>query len=67
MTTKNIHKILITPKIFIFLKTQNIEIQNSETPNMVLAYVKILEYRPPLPPGFCLCPTMRTLGLLGLV
>ena len=49
---KNIHKIFIPQKIFIFLKTQrNIEIQNFEPPKMVRAYVcvKISEY-PPLPP-----------------
>ena len=51
MTPKNITKIFITIKIFIFLKTpQNIEIQNFESPNMTQAYVcmKIPEYPPPL-------------------
>ena len=49
---KNIHKIFIPPKIFIFLKPQknNIEIQNFEPPKIARAYVcvKISEYPPPL-------------------
>ena len=47
MTSKNIHKIFIFPKIFIFLKTpKNIEIQNFEPKKMTRAYVciKISEY-----------------------
>ena len=54
MTPKKIHKILIPPKKFIFLKTpKNIEIQNFEPQKMDRAYVcvKILEYPPPLPLG----------------
>ena len=46
---KNIHKIFIPKKIFIFLKTQkNIEIQNFEPKKMDQAYVcvKISEYTP---------------------
>ena len=49
MTQKNIHKILIPQKLFIFLKTQkNIEIQNFEPQKMDRAYVcvKISEYPP---------------------
>ena len=49
MTPKNIHKIFIPQKIFIFLKTpKNIEIQNSEPPKMTRAYVcmQISEYPP---------------------
>ena len=48
---KNIHKIFIPQKIFIFLKTpKNIEIQNFEPKKMDRAYVcmKISEYPPPL-------------------
>ena len=47
---KNIHKIFIPKKIFIFLKTpKNIEIQNLEPKKMDQAYVcmKISEYPPP--------------------
>ena len=46
---KNIHKIFIPPKIFIFLKNQkNIEIQIFDPQKMTLAYVcmKISEYPP---------------------
>ena len=46
---KNIFKIFIPPKLFIFLKTpKNIEIQNFETKKMSRAYVcmKISEYPP---------------------
>ena len=46
---KNIHKVFIPKKIFIFLKTQkNIEIQNFEPKKMDRAYVcmKISEYPP---------------------
>ena len=53
---KNIHKIFISQKIFIFLKTpKNIEMQNFEPQKMARAYVsvKISEYHPPPPPpGF---------------
>ena len=55
---KNIHKIFIPPKIFIFLKTpKNIEIQNFEPKKMTRAYVcmKISEYPPPLPGGLSAC------------
>ena len=47
MTPKNIHKIFIPQKIFIFLKTpKNIEIQNFEPQKIARAYVcvKISEY-----------------------
>ena len=50
MTPKNIHKIFIPQKLFIFLKTpKNIEIQNFETKKMTRAYVcmKISENPPP--------------------
>ena len=53
MTPKNIHKIFIPSKIFIFLKIpKNIEIQNFEIKKMTRTYVcmKISEYPPP-PPG----------------
>ena len=53
MTPKNIHKISIPQKIFIFLKTpKNIEIQNFEPQKMGRVYVcvKISEYPPPPPP-----------------
>ena len=46
---KNIHKIFIPKKIFIFLKTQkNIEIQNFEPKKLDRAYIcmKISEYPP---------------------
>ena len=49
MTPKNIHKIVIPPKILIFLKTQkSIEILNFEPQKMTRAYVcmKISEYPP---------------------
>ena len=49
---KNILKIFIPPKIFIFLKTpKNIEIQNFEPQKIARAYVcvKISEYPPPPP------------------
>ena len=49
MTPKNIHKIFIPQKIFIFLKTpKNIEIQNFESKKIARAYVcvKISEYTP---------------------
>ena len=58
---KNIHKIFIPPKIFIFLKTpKNIEIQNFEPKKIARAYVcvKISEYPPPPPgrnPALCKC------------
>ena len=55
MTPKNIHKIFIPQKIFIFLKTtKNIEIQNFEPPKMTQANacMKISEYPPPLPQAF---------------
>ena len=40
MSPKNIHKISITPKIFLFLKTpKNIEIQNFEPKKITWAYV----------------------------
>ena len=57
MTPKNIHKIFIPKRIFIFLNPpppppppQNIEIQNFEHQKIARAYVcmKISEY----PPGF---------------
>ena len=47
MIPKNIHKIFIPQKIFIFLKTpKNIEIQNFEPQKMTRAYVcmKISKY-----------------------
>ena len=50
---KNIHKIFIPQKSFIFLKTyKNIEIQKFEPQKIARAYVsvKISEYPPPLPP-----------------
>ena len=52
MTPKNIHKIFIPQKIFIFLETpQKSEIQNFEPQKMTPAYVcmKISEYTPPPP------------------
>ena len=56
---KNIHKIFIPPKIFIFLKTpKNIEIHNFESQKIARAYVcvKISEYAPPPPhPGLVRC------------
>ena len=48
--TKNIHKIFIPPKIFIFLKPpKNIEIQYFVPKKIARAYVcvKISEYPPP--------------------
>ena len=43
MTPKNIHKIFIPQKIFIFLKTQKtIEIQNFAPKKMTRAYVCML-------------------------
>ena len=56
MTPKNIHKIFIPQKIFIFLKTlKNIEIQNFDPKKMVRAYVcmKISEYPPGTKPRHC--------------
>ena len=54
---KNIHKIFIPHKIFIFLKTpKNNEIQNFEPQKIGRAYVcvKISEYPPPHPhPRVC--------------
>ena len=59
---KNIHKIVIPQKIFIFLKTpKNIEIQNFEPKKMTRAYVcmKILEYpQPPPQPPRAQIPTL---------
>ena len=49
MTRKNIHKIFIPQKFFIFLKTpKTIEIQNFEPQKIARAYVcvKISEYPP---------------------
>ena len=62
---KNIHKIFIPKKIFIFLKApKNIEIQNFEPKKMDRAYVcmKISEY----PPGADDGPTLNT-GLVALL
>ena len=59
MTPKNIHKIVIPPKILIFLKTQkSIEILNFEPPKLTRAYVcmKISEYPPPPPPRDLVLP-----------
>ena len=50
MTPTDIHKIFIPPKIFIFLKTKGIEIQNFEPPNGPRMNENIIVPPPPLHP-----------------
>ena len=71
MTLKNIHKIFIPKKIFIFLKTQkNIEIQNFEpkknAPSLRM-YKNIRVPPPPPPPPPWVCMATEMLFLIKLI